>query len=103
MAADELACEICNDKFDTKWGRYFHVKTLHVDPKSFQCEICNFKTSQRKNLEMHIKRVHEKESKSELIKQSSVKNHGCKLCPSRFPTSHALGKHKKSVHVGITS
>ena len=52
------SCSICSMPFQSLKRMQHHMKTAHVDPKTYQCDECDFQTNLENLMVKHKKRVH---------------------------------------------
>lgn len=81
-------CEVCNEKFVTKWDYTNHNK-LHKKPHPYKCteSNCNQEFRHRKQYIHHLREVH------------SIKPYECHICKKRFNTKYNLKNHIR-IHTG---
>ena len=84
----EVFCNMCNEKFSTKYKLKRHISHVHKNEKSYECNVCNYKFKSNTELTAHKKSMHE--GKKGKIKQ-------CPYCHADF-ISKALKKHIAIVH-----
>ena len=80
-------CDICNKTFSYSHALNRHVKTVHLQMRSWTCEFCEAKFKQRSDLNNHV-----------LAKHHKVKPWSCHYCNSHFTQKSNLTKHIKSMH-----
>ena len=80
-------CDICNKTFSYSHALNRHVKTVHLQMRSWTCEFCEGKFKQRSDLNNHV-----------LAKHHKVKPWSCHYCNSHFTQKSNLTKHIKSMH-----
>ena len=80
-------CDFCNKTFSYSHARNRHVKTVHLQMRSWKCEFCEAKFKQRSDLNNHV-----------LAKHHKVKPWSCHYCNSHFTQKSNLTKHIKSMH-----
>lgn len=83
------ACHLCDKKFFISSSLNKHVKSVHINLRSFRCNVdgCNKAYNQKSYLQYHHRQVH--------LKQN---HHSCVICEKTFSFKGNLTVHMKKVH-----
>ena len=87
---NELNCDICNKKFESKFQLYYHKIKFHEDPET--CEICG-KVSNRHDMTMHRRKAHHM---YDIPEQKKVKQ--CDSCDTEFKSGEEMDNHLRERH-----
>ncbi|CAG9856207.1 unnamed protein product [Phyllotreta striolata] len=88
---EDIACEICQKKFQSKVNLRAHKRKIHEESETFYCPYADCKRSYKykKNLNFHITIYHEKDADAEFP---------CPTCGKKFSLKTYLDRHIRSMH-----
>jgi len=88
-AEDDLTCLVCGAQFTRKHDTRRHIRTVHLQERSFECEMRKRRFIHRTHLRDHIYSVHYKVALFE-----------CPECGKGFKNQSKLNRHVLSLHKG---
>lgn len=80
-------CEICGERFNQSGTLNRHIFTIHEKKKPYECKQCDAVFSRKDQLLRHTQTVHD-----------NIRKHICKECGATFQLSHHLKDHITSIH-----
>jgi len=83
-----FVCEFCSKSCKNQKNLYMHIQRHHKKRKILSCDQCSFETAAPSDMKNH-KRIH-----------TGERPYVCHMCSKAFPTSSALNRHIKNVHMG---
>mmetsp|Transcript_5058 Transcript_5058/g.9245 ORF Transcript_5058/g.9245 Transcript_5058/m.9245 type:complete len:543 (-) Transcript_5058:50-1678(-) len=80
-------CLLCNKEFHRKHDLKRHIRSLHLNERSFVCDICLTEFTRKNRLEAHIKSVHE-----------GIIHLHCPVCDREYINESSMRKHVRRNH-----
>ncbi|XP_046975274.1 PR domain zinc finger protein 5-like isoform X9 [Vanessa cardui] len=84
----EHKCSKCDEVFDTRALKNYHINTTHAPENRYRCPYCNLSFKRYSDRLRHLKQLH----------NQSVE-YPCHLCSAVFAMSDQRTKHIKNVHI----
>ena len=85
-----LKCLFCDMELENVESLQSHVRTEHLESRSFQCNQCQYLSMVKSMLAQHVASVHKK-----------IKNFSCKRCEFKTSYSVTLKRHVQAIHEAI--
>ena len=79
-------CKLCDTKFRSKSGLWYHISSIHEEKRLVKCNLCDNKL-EKSGLKKHIAIVHE-----------GKKPFKCNICGGFFSEKSTLSYHSSDVH-----
>ncbi|CAH2251346.1 jg5993 [Pararge aegeria aegeria] len=81
-------CTKCDEVFETRVLRNYHINTKHAPANRYRCPYCNLSFKRYSDRSRHLKEFHNQNVE-----------YPCHLCPAVFALSDQRTKHIRNVHI----